>query len=284
MKYFLTALFFSLPTFAFAATLTLAPTPSSVGVGDVVLVTLSVTSADSVNAFSGTLNYSKNLVPVSVSDGNSIVSLWITPPTASRTGVSFAGAVPGGYAGTGKLFSVIFRATSAGNADISVSDPQVLLNDGNGTAASVSTSPLNLSIASVSVGGYVAQTDTTPPEAFTPLLEVGPDGKYYLDFSTVDKQSGVNQYEVAEHRPISPFAPAFALATSPYLLRDQNLTSDIEVRAVDASGNIRPETYPHTHLLAPYEEALLIVIVVGVAVLVYWRFRLSAQAGSKRTI
>jgi hypothetical protein len=264
MKYFLATFLFFLPTLAFASTLTLVPTPANVGVGDSVLVTLSVTSADSVNAFSGTIDYPKNLVPLSISDGNSIISLWITSPTITRTGISFAGAVPGGFAGTGKLFSVIFRATSAGVADISLAEPEVLLNDGKGTPAPATAPSLGLSIAPVSVGSYVAVKDTIPPEAFTPLLEVGPDGKYYIDFSTVDKQSGV--------------APVFAVASSPYLLRDQNLVSDVEVRAVDASGNIRLETYPHAHLLAPYEEALLVGILVVVAVLVYWRFR------SKRTI
>ena len=273
MKYFLTLLLFLVPSAVFAATLTLTPTPASVGVGDTVLVTLLVDSTDSVNAFSGALTYPKNLVPLSVSDGNSIVALWITPPTISREGIAFAGAVPGGFAGTGKIFAVLFRATSAGAADVVLNDPKVLLNDGNGTPALVTASPLSLTVAAVSTGGYVAQKDTTAPEAFTPLLELGPDDKYYLDFSTVDKISGVDHYEVAEHRPLSSLAPVFSVASSPYMLRDQYRVSDVLVRAVDASGNIRLEVYPHTHLLAPYEEALLVCILIAVAVFLYWRFR-----------
>ena len=274
MKYFLSLLVLLAPSAAFAATLSLVPTPSSIGVGDTVSITVSVQGTEDMNTFSGTLDYPASLTPVSISDGNSIVSLWVTPPAEAAQGsIPFAGLTPGGFSGSGKLFSVIFKARRAGQSLLSISGIQVLLNDGKGTPTPTTAETLALSIQPQSTGGYVEPHDSTPPEAFVPLLETGPDGKFYLDFSTVDKGSGLQYYEVAEQRPYSIFAPVFATATSPYLLKDQYLTSNIEVRAVDNQGNTELEIYPHTHILRPYEQALLIVILILAAVALYWRIR-----------
>src|SRR5665811_2162380 len=95
-----------------------------------------LTSTMPVNAFSGTLSYSKTLEPVAISDGNSIINLWITHPTVPATGapISFAGVTPGGFSGDGGiLFSVIFRATAAGTASVALGSIQILRNDGKGS-------------------------------------------------------------------------------------------------------------------------------------------------------
>jgi len=74
--------------------------------------------------------------------------------------------------------------------------------------------------------------DTSLPEEFElEFTEI--EGKNYLVFITKDKTSGVEYYEVKEGKG------SFAKAISPYLLKDQNLRSAIEVRAIDGAGNKR---------------------------------------------
>ncbi|OGZ17544.1 MAG: hypothetical protein A2Z78_02020 [Candidatus Nealsonbacteria bacterium RBG_13_36_15] len=81
---------------------------------------------------------------------------------------------------------------------------------------------------------FRAMVDATPPEKFT--IEIGQDpsvfeGKYFLGFSTTDKISGIDYYEVKEGKE------DFKKAEIPYLLKDQSLKSRILVRAVDKAGN-----------------------------------------------
>jgi len=79
---------------------------------------------------------------------------------------------------------------------------------------------------------FRAMIDTSLPEEFElEFTEI--EGKNYLVFITKDKTSGVEYYEVKEGKG------SFAKAISPYLLKDQNLRSAIEVRAIDGAGNKR---------------------------------------------
>src|SRR5262249_47050520 len=72
------------------------------------------------------------------------------------------------------------------------------------------------------------------------------DGKYFITFSTIDKQTGVDYYEVLEQDANGNIqgttTPAiWKRATSPYLLADQSLQSAVMVRATDKAGNQRVE-------------------------------------------
>jgi len=276
---FFCALALFLPTAVSAATLSLQADPQYVGAGDIVHVGILVDSLIPVNAFSGTLTYSKTLLePVAVSDGDSVVNLWITHPAVPTVGaaIPFAGVTPGGFSGSsGTLFSVLFRARSAGIAKISLADLQVLRNDGVGGKELVLSKPLSISIARKSLGGYTEPADTTPPEVFSAYLGTDPqvfDGRSYLVFAAVDKASGVDRYAVAESR-----VPAFLLmlfplswttvAASPIVLQDQNLTSTVYIRAIDRAGNERLSVFPPIHLFTAYEKAVLMGILIVVVLL-----------------
>ncbi len=277
---FLAALLFLLPATASAATISFQAVPVHVGVGDVVRVNILLDSAIPTNAFSGTVSYSAATVePIAISDGNSIVNLWVTHPTVPATGVviPFAGITPGGFSGNaGTLFSILFRAKALGLADISIGNVEVLRNDGAGSKEPVTIKQFALSIGSKPSGGYVEPADTTPPEPFTAYL--GSDsqfsGESYLVFMAVDKGSGIDHYAVAESRLPSFLFPLFPLAwhtaASPYVLADQNLTSTVYIKAVDRAGNGRLSIYPPSHLFTVYEKVVLIVILVGV-VFLFWR-------------
>ena len=274
----LCSLLFALPMAASAATISFRATPANPGVGDTVRVDVLLDSALPVNAFSGSLHYSPAAVePATVSDGNSIVSMWITHPavTGASTPIPFAGITPGGFSGNkGILFSVLFHAKVAGKVKFSLDALEVLRNDGAGGNEPTMMQPFILTIGAKSSGGYIEPADQTPPESFTPVLGTDPqlfDGKTYLVFSTLDKGSGVDHYTVAESRLpaflLSLFPLTWRVTTSPYALADQNLTSAVYVKAVDRSGNERLNIYPPQHLLSLYEKIALLVILVLVGLL-----------------
>lgn len=264
----------ALPVFVSAATLTLTASPAAFGVGDTVLVTVSVDSDTRVNTFSGMLNYPHSLTPVSVSDGNSVVNVWLTHPIIGTSSpIAFTGFTPGGYAGRGAaLFSVVFKALAPGPAELALSSLELLRNDGAGTRESTAARPLSFSIGAKATGGFVAPADTVPPESFTPvegsnLALFGGDS--YLAFSAVDKGSGVARYEVAEAR--FPFlALSWHVATSPYRVSDQYLTSDIFVKAVDNAGNERVSVFHRAHFLRPYEWVILGILVGALCILYFY--------------
>lgn len=270
--------FFLLPATVSAATVSLRSTPESVGMGDVVLVSVLLDSVVPTNAFSGSILYSHTILePVAINDGNSIINIWITRPDASvGDPIEFAGITPGGFSGTGGiLFSVLFRATAAGRADVSFKDVEVLRNDGAGGKEPTTTRPLSLSISPSSSGGYTEPVDNTPPEAFTAYQNSDPelfDGQNYIIFTTVDKGVGIDRYAISETRlpaflhslfPITWNSPA----TSPYILSDQNLTSTVYIKAVDRAGNERISVSPPKHLFAEYEKTVLLGILIVVVLL-----------------
>lgn len=268
MPYLLTIVAFLVPALASAATLTLVPVPTHIGIGDTVQVTLLIESQMPVNAFSGSLEYPFSMEPLSISDGSSIVSIWIERPIVEAGRIRFAGLTPGGFSGTGgKLFSVIFRATTPGTAIFSVSDTAVLRDDGAGSSEPTSASPLSLSVATEATGGFVAPADTEAPEPFTPQLEEDSalfGGESYLAFTASDKSSGIDHYEVAETRVPSFFAAwlHYQRAESPYVFVDHYLTSDVYIKAVDRAGNERIAVFHRSHLLRPYEWAILCVTII----------------------
>ncbi|MSU74738.1 hypothetical protein EXS57_03105 [Candidatus Kaiserbacteria bacterium] len=278
-----------LPVSASAATVSLRATPPIIGKNDTVQVTVLLDSAIAANAFSGTLTYpADSLEPLAISDGNSIVSMWVTRPTISNTSavVVFAGITPGGFSGDdGILFSIVFRAKAAGTAEVSLLNVEVLRNDGAGGNEPTTVEPLTLSVTTGSSGGYVEPSDDTPPEAFSAYLSTDTqlsDGKNYVVFSTVDKGSGLDHYTVAESRvpsflwPLLP--PSWYVTVSPYVLSNQNLTSTIYIKAVDRAGNERLSVFPPQHLFTTYEMLVFLAILMGAVLL--WQYRLGRRLKS----
>ena len=266
------------PITAVAATISVHATPTNIGVGDLVRVDVLLDSAIPINAFSGNLQYSSTLLePIAVSDGNSIVSMWITRPAVrdADAPITFSGITPGGFSGTGGiLFSAFFRVTAVGTARVSLSDAEVLRNDGEGGKEPTTIRPLTLGIGAESLGGYAEPADQTPPEPFTALLGTDSqlfEGRAYLVFTALDKGSGVDHYVAAESR-LPPFLFQFFSqlwrdTESPYVLTNQDLTSTMYLKAVDRAGNERLSIYPPQHLLTGYEKVVLFVILVLVVLL-----------------
>ena len=268
---------FLLPSIASAATLSISAEPNIVGVGDSVNLTVFIDSTSPVNAFAGLLKCSDlYLKPLRVDDGSSIVSAWITRPTVSDAGIDFAGITPGGFVGaSGKLFSAVYKALSEGTATCDLREIEVLRNDGEGTKEPVHNSPLMIIVKKEPTGGFQMPADSEAPESFTVYRgqnEALFDGHPYLTFTALDKQSGMNHYEVLETRlPLWLQIHGWKSIGTTYMLEDSYGTSDVYIKAVDNADNERVEILHRSHVLRPYEQWLLITVIVLLSCILLWR-------------
>lgn len=263
---------------AYAATLTLDPNTGSYGPGDMFVATLRLDTApgECINAAAIELLYPTDWVKVTaVSKGESLLTLWTDEPVidAENGKLTFSGGIPAGYCGriqgdpgkTNILAKVVFGIpgnmiggkTSTGPVPMNItfgSSTRILLNDGFGSPALLTTHNATFTHVLNSSGIKnewldIVHADTTPPDEFKVTIAHDQstfDGKYFIIFLAVDKQSGVHHYEVREDDPVrlgitrgKNEQASFVIATSPYVLKDQELKSRVTVRAIDNAGNIQ---------------------------------------------
>ena len=278
------------PAVSFAAELYLESVEREYYSGSGVVAEIRLDAAgECVNVVKADLSFSKdNLEAIDFSRGNSILSLWVKEPVIEQASglISFIGGIPGGFCGImpgdpGKsnlLGRIIFRVkqASSGQGKISFSDTsEVLLNDGLGTKAELKTSGAAFNILDEIPYQFKDEwadelvRDRVLPESFEIKIHQEPsifEGKYFITFSTADKQTGLDYYEIAE---LNLFERIFKIekwqkGISPYLLEDQRLWSIIEVRAVDKAGNVRmAEFKPAMKWSGLTSWALLVLAVVG---------------------
>jgi hypothetical protein len=271
--------FFLFSTPVFAAELFLQSANQKFSIGDEFLVNVFLsTSGESINTVQAKIIFSEAFLQLKeIRIGNSVINFWINQPKATPLGViDFSGVITNGYKGTnGFLFSAVFSAKSAGKGEINFdSIANVLLNDGNGTQASLKISPLQFLISKqTSAAGTTIEPlkDTEPPQDFTPLISQNSEifgGKYFLVFSTQDLGSGIDHYEVyeAKNETKNLINVKWITAESPYVLQDQSLQSFIYVKAVDKSGNEKIEKMrPAAPALKWYENWWFwFIIILGV--------------------
>ncbi len=243
------------------------------------------TDSQLVNAVQGTIVLpAVSADVIGIQDGNSIINFWIKKPEAECADmcrIEFAGIFPGGFNGSdGPLFSLILEAKKTGTFTLSTEDEQILLHDGLGTATEVRSSPLSLAVLDTApMTSYVSAVDTTPPQPFVPVLGSDPavfEGKTFVAFSTTDKESGVDHYEIREIRDYDASLTSGWLAVeSPYELQDQNLTSTIEVRAVDHAGNVQTSTLEPMNPIPIHESpSVFAMLTIGLLTgsLVLWMY------------
>jgi hypothetical protein len=238
-----TALFFGVPI-SRAAVLTVN-NPSQNG-----KVSIKIdTQGQYVNAIEAHFSFNPQEFSIAdVSDGGSIINLWVQKPTFSNDAgtLDLSGIIPGGSdeeSGTVAIVSIVPKITGI-TRGFRVLSANVLLNDGKGTPAalSVANNPFALEpLASVSSS---LSAGTVMPDPFIPVIGRDPaifNNQYFLVFATTDQSSGIDHYEVIEasHGTDEKTLSSWQTAVSPYLLKDQALSSDIYVRAVDKAGNFR---------------------------------------------
>lgn len=255
-----------------AATLYIDPAQKTLGRGDAQVFKVRIDTDEAqnecINTVSGVVSFDGPLTPIDISTGESILSVWLEPPTLDKqkSQITFTGGIPNGYCGridgdprlTNTLFEIVARAAvtegELETASISFTNQtEVLLNDGFGTTASLELLSAAVTIAPTAnevVADPWAQRigeDFTPPQEFSIQLEKGEkafSGKYYVSFSTTDKETGIDHYEIMEE-PLSQSSSflwgqvdaPWREVRSPYVLADQSLNSTIRVKAIDKAGN-----------------------------------------------
>ena len=277
-----------LPVSASAASLYIDPNAGTYGVSDTFVAAVRLDSGgDCVNAAHVEITYPVGtLKAVDFSRGSSIFSLWVEEPKidAEKGIVSFSGGIPGGYCGripgdpalSNILGKIIFTVVGADDTapTIAVSPKSELyLNDGLGTKVTPDVKDATFDILPTPVSTEnpwinEVKADTVPPDSFDVQVESTRGifgGKYYIVFSTVDKQSGLDHYELFERG-------GWKHVTSPYRLYDQSLADPIQVKAIDKAGNERMGTYiPGSAPPRQYEfEDFLPLYIVLLLLLLSW--------------
>jgi len=243
----LVLLLYLLPMTSFSAEIFLESKNTTSYVGEEFLVEVFLNTKDaSVNAIEGKIKFPSQFLDFKEArEGNSLINFWVEKPSLTNDGeVSFSGITPGGFQGSNKfLFGLVFSSKNPGNVALVFSDLKVLKNDGLGTE--IITTPLSYEFNisnEQGVGTFENLTivDNEPPEEFFPLIASDLnlfDGKYFVVFSAIDKGSGIYGYTVSE----SMLGPngVYLAAESPYMLKDQSLSKNIYIKAIDKSGNFR---------------------------------------------
>ncbi len=297
-------LVFLLPHTSEAATLYMDPTETHAYRADTFSVEVRVDTDEDecINAADAVITYDPSIAAADVSLGDSIFTLWVERPTIDQEKhtITFAGGIPNGYCGripgdprlTNVIAKIIFRVpgfsvgsgSTNGIANISF-DPQthVYLNSGDGSMAPLRTFGTTVHVDQ-KAGSSISDewrtevsNDDAPPSPFSIELVQNDSvfsGRHYIVFSTTDKQSGLDHYEVFEEPldEISLFRwgepdAVWERAESPYVLNDQRLRSVIRVKAIDKAGNEQIAIY------APEEAARVIdpltaVLALSIGVLV----------------
>jgi hypothetical protein len=214
-----------------------------------------------INAVEGEVSYDAALFQVSeIRDGGSVINFWIQKPAADKGTISFAGITPGGItSGEQRLFTIVLRATAVGNDTLSFSAVHLLHDDGTGSEVPVHLQSHPIAVTNAEARSEPAVVDTVQPEDFMPSIAQHPDlfdGDYAVVFATVDKDSGIDHYEIREG-----LLGAYVDAESPHLLKHQTLTKPIYVKAVDNAGNERVAMIPAQHATPWYEQYILFAIL-----------------------
>jgi len=266
---FLTALLGSQT--ALAAKLYITPPSGDISVNGTMTADVRLDNeGDCVNAAEVQIRYPQNLIEVAdVSRGNSIFTLWINEPSIHKDfgTVSFIGGIPGGYCGrvpgdpgTTNIVATLILKTAPGittpqKADIGfLPDTKIYLNDGLGSEAKTSIKSSIYSVASgkesLDKWAEILSSDKTPPEQFAISLYQDSsifNNNRFIVFSTIDKQSGLDHYEILESTsknkdPLSAEEAKWREVSSPYQLKDQKMKSSVKIKAIDKAGNERITT------------------------------------------
>ena len=276
--------FFLFPISVFGAEFILN-SPREIGKGGDFKVDVIFNTKDSVNAVEGRLTFPLDLLEIKeIKNGNSIINFWVMEPNSDSPGsIAFSGITPGGFKGeNNQIFSVIFTTKKEGNGSVNLLNVRSLLNDGKGTEESVTVSKSDFTIQGQATGGDVsAREDTELPESFQPEVSRTPyleDGKWLVFFSTTDKNSGIKSYSVKESRQrFFAFLDEYVIATSPYLLTDQELYSYIFIKVLDNAGNERVVEISPRYPLAWYQNSsywiTIIIFILVISGIKKWKRR-----------
>jgi hypothetical protein len=282
MKKFFVTLFsislFFLAQTLYAASLSTTFSSNEYRIGEEFTVPIFVVSdaAHPLNAFSIEVSYPKDILSfVGTDEASSIVPLWVEKPENDSSGrVVIEGAVPGGFVDvfdplaqthtSGLITTLIFKPIKAGSGAIETSNMHVYTNDGLATPIATTGffSPFTISNEIATVP-YLYK-DAEEPLPFIISLEHNAlmfNDNYFITFNALDKGSGIDHYEVSE-------GGVWQKTESPYVLKDQSLSSTIKVKAFDKAGNTKVATLAPLHSSTTPSWVTMLLAGFGFVVLV----------------
>lgn len=239
---------------------------------------------EGINAAEISLEFSSDLLALqSINDGGSIVNLWVERPREVAgekclTGIincgaiKMSGLIPGGFVGDGLLVSFTFAAEKEGIANIFFNQyaSKVFLDRADAKLADVTYELLEIKIAGEGTEENELVLDYFPPERFGILLsksKLALDNKWFISFSTQDKGSGINRYEIKE-KFLGVFDGGWKRGESPYVLSNQSLLSIIKVKAIDNIGLEREEVLVPRRLIEFYVVSVSALLALLIFLLV----------------
>ncbi len=238
-------------------------------------VLVNIDSEVSINAISGSIYLSPQTKVESLKINSSIINFWLEEPKIIDNKLVFSGIRPGGFVGkNGEIFSLTMLSEPKLNSlSWDKTNTEVLLNDGAGTKSVVVFKNLEAkNLVNLELNNKTEVTDLLPPESFTPLISKSEDlydGKNFIVFSTVDKQSSIDHYEIAEGQswfPVRESRLDWQKVTSPAELKDQNLSSFVYIKAVDKFENSKIEVIHPSNPSFPFHPYFLWSIIIIMAV------------------
>jgi hypothetical protein len=265
------------------------------------ILNLKLEPKECINTIEAEINFdTQYLIFKDFLSGQSIINLWVDQPSSEKaeainqTGlIKLSGGLPGGYCGNDNSVAPIGELVFQINPQVSqetstfitvATSSKVLLNDGQGTAKLASSQRATLNIFKKENNLEAPTTtatvlnDAIPPEPFTIAIYQDPNiygGKKYIIFNAIDKQSGVDYYEISESKTgclDSLFGNSkWTIIKSPHILINQNVNGIIRVKAVDKAGNKRMAELDLTKLKSLYSivgVVILLIIIIMVLFLI----------------
>lgn len=234
------------------------------------------TQFSNINAIEARIDFDASMLRIiETIDSDSAVNFWIEKEV-SIDALMLSGIIPGGFRGeSGKIISILFETIGSGQASIELQGASAFLNDGLGTREDVSGKQITIDISkkvSLNIQNKnLHSSDKYPPESFKPEISRSTslfDNKWFLVFATVDKNSGISHYLIKEasFRPLM-FFKRWSVVESPYVLRDQDKTSFIAIKAVDKAGNEMVQKVHPENPKTLGEKILATLISIGVLLL-----------------
>ncbi len=236
------------------------------------------TEKENINAVGGKIIFPTDLLELSeIREGNSIVNFWVEKPNVKDGVITFSGITPGGYVlDKGLIISLVFKAKSEGNALIKIENGSALLNDGNGTESNLKTIDLQINISNSvqkEEDKNLEIIDKTPPEIFQPEVSQDPNllsNRWFVVFVAQDKGMGIDRYEIKESKNTIFSSSKWVIAESPYILADQELKSDIYVKAVDRAGNERVIKLSAKNGIPWYQNINILFIIILILMFIFF--------------
>lgn len=267
-----------------ASSISIKPSKDSVSIEEEFYVDVMVdTEGTIINGVEGIIKFdNKKLSLIRVEDGKSMISLWVEKPElVGSDSIKFSGIIPNGFDGVidpfnsnnkfpGLLIRAVFKGLNPGDSIISSSSFNVTLNDGLGTASTVSDIDKNITIKDVRAPFvYKDFSDSVPQLDFEIIRDPNIySNKYVLIFQAKDKGAGIDSVMIKEGRR------KWEEISSPYLLKDQGRHTNISILARNYSGvtivkNIDPVPSKGISLVTIIISIIIIIIIFFISKKVY---------------